>query len=136
MDRHFKPERLELIPNSNSAPRLWRHWYTTFQNFTLATKAEEDDDKLKLLINHVSPEIYELLDNCKTYKGVVEILTNLYIKPINEVFARYELTSRNQHSDESIDEYLEALKVLGNKCNYKAVTAEINRDDIYKRFHY
>ena len=85
---------------------------------------------MKLLINHVSPEIYELLDNCKTYKGAVEILTKLYIKSINEVFARYEHASRNQHSDESIDEYLEALKVLGNKCNYKAHTAEINREII------
>ena len=57
MVRCFKPERLELPPNSNSAPRIW-HWFKTFQNFTLAIKAEEDD-KWKL---SNQPRIsYELL---------------------------------------------------------------------------
>nr|XP_053654845.1 uncharacterized protein LOC128703986 [Cherax quadricarinatus] len=49
--------------------------------------------------------------------------SSLYIKPTNEIFARYRLATRRQQIDESLEEYFQALKILGKDCHFQAVTA-------------
>lgn len=128
MERLLRPEKLSIDPDSKNAKIQWQHWYKTFLNFILSTNANESD-KLKILINLLTPEVFLHINECTEYNDAVSILRNLYCKPINEVFARHKLSSRRQKQDETVDQFMESLKGLGKDCNFKAVTAETNRDD-------
>ncbi|XP_033114041.1 uncharacterized protein LOC117114483 [Anneissia japonica] len=131
MERILRPERLECEPNSATAAKEWTHWIRTFENFlaVLTTPGEGEIDKLSVLTNFVSPIIYEAISECTSYAEALEILKGLYLKPTNEIFARHRLATRKQNAGETLDEYLQALKVLSKDCNFKAVTAEQVRND-------
>ncbi|XP_068235942.1 uncharacterized protein [Palaemon carinicauda] len=46
------------------------------------------------------------------------------MKPNNEIFARHLLATRRQNSDKSLDQFLQALKLLAKDCQFKSVTVE------------
>lgn len=56
------------------------------------------------------------------YKDSIGLLKYQYIKPINQVFARYCLATWFQEVGKLIDEYFGALKILNKDCNFLAVT--------------
>lgn len=128
MDKLLRPERLAIDPESQTATIEWNHWYRTFQNFIL-TYQVSDADRLRILINHVSPAIYEYIIECKTFNDAISVLKSIFLKPVNEVFSRYKLANRKQQAGETITRYLESLKLLSKECGFKAVTAELNRDE-------
>lgn len=128
MERILRPERLNLCPNEESVGLKWGHWINTFQNF-LSSIDTVESDKLKILINFVSPSVYEFISECNTYEDAIEVLKTIYVKPVNEIFARHKLKTRRQEAGEDIDRYLEALKRLSKDCKFKAVTAEVNRNE-------
>ncbi|XP_069957120.1 uncharacterized protein [Cherax quadricarinatus] len=115
MERLLKPERLDCDPSLSTAAQEWKHWFKTFENF-LGALPKEDLDKLSLLINFAISE-------CNTYEDAIKTLKSQYIKPTNEIFAHYLLATRRQQIDESLEEYLQALKILGKDCHFQAVTA-------------
>ena len=122
MDRVLKPERFDSDPGTTSATLEWKHWFRTLENF-LAALPEEGLDKLGILINYVSPRVYETISECTTYEDAVAVLKNQYVKPLSEVFARHRLATRRQQEGETLDDFLRALRVLSRDCNFKAVTA-------------
>src|SRR5436190_6132670 len=128
MDSYLKPERFDISPDSNTASQQWKHWYKTFQNF-ITQKQTTDSEKLKLLVNFVSATIFEHISECGTYNDAVNILKNIYVKPTNEIFARHKLRNRRQEAGETVDKYIEGLKLLSKDCNFRAVTAETYSDE-------
>ena len=48
-----------------------------------------DQDKLCLLVNHVSAPIYDYISERGTINDAIAILKNLFVKPTNEVLARH-----------------------------------------------
>nr|XP_045602721.1 uncharacterized protein LOC123760941 [Procambarus clarkii] len=93
---------------------------------TVAIAVEEDtptEDKLRLLINYVAPRVFDYIADCTTYDAAEKSLTELFVKPKNEVFARYVLATRRQEPGESLNQFLQALKLLAKDCQFKAVTA-------------
>ena len=129
MDRLLKPERFEADHSTTTAKETWLHWKTTFTNFIASVKDLDDNGKLHLLINYVAPSVFRYINTCTSYDAAIELLDSLYVKPVNEVFARHQLFSRSQQAGESLDQYLVALKELGKECEFKAVTAEVNQND-------
>ena len=81
-------------------------------------------DKLKLLINFLSPQIYATVSDCSTYEETLQVLKSLYVKPSNTIFARHLLSTWSQQSVESVKQYVQALRQLSKDCNFKNVTAE------------
>ena len=128
MDKFLKPTRLDTDPNSSTAEKDWLHWIRTFENF-VASLPTEGLNKLKVLTNYVSPQIFEYIEQCDAYEEALAVLRALYIKPTNEVFARHLLATRRQKSGESVDEFLQALKTLAKDCKFKDVTASVYRDE-------
>ncbi|XP_068225048.1 uncharacterized protein [Palaemon carinicauda] len=125
MERFLRPERFEADPDSATAAKEWTHWLRTFNNFYQAVqKTSPSADKLILLTNYVAPRVYDYLADCDTYDKAEKALTSLYVKPRNEVFARHVLATRRQGSGESLDQFLQALKLLAKDCQFKAVSAE------------
>jgi hypothetical protein len=124
MERYMKPERLSLDPNSEDAELNWKHWHKTFTNFLSKLKDVGNDDKLAILINYLSPDIYRHVSEAKGFDAAIETLKKLYVKPKNETFARHLLATRKQGAGENIDQFYRALLILSKDCEFKSVTAE------------
>ena len=95
-------------------------------------RPDENLDKLRILINFVAPEIYELFSDSNNYDEAIAKLKAAYVKTPNETFARHTLSSRKQRPEESLDEYLRVLTVLSKDCNFKPVTASEHRDQFIR----
>ena len=102
------------------------------ENNSSTQKPIEDKDKFKLLVNFISPSVYEYISEAKSYDEAIQILEKLYIKSTNEIFARHILAIRKQQSNETIDQYVQALRILSKDCNFKSVTAEQNKNDFIR----
>ena len=59
-----------------------------------------------MLANHVALKVLGYINECMAYGKAIGVLKELYVKPSNEVFARYTLATLNQQKGESLDEYL------------------------------
>ena len=121
MAKYLKPKVLEISPAIN-ASAAFLHWNKTFDNFLVSAKIE-DGEKLAVLINYVSSEVYESIIDCPTFKDAMGTLKSLYVKKKNEVFARHLLTTSRQEASESLSQYFQRLKLLARDCDFKAVSA-------------
>ncbi|KAG5873296.1 hypothetical protein JTB14_028410 [Gonioctena quinquepunctata] len=61
------------------------------------------------------------------YSTAIGILKAIYVKPTNEIFARHKLATRKQQSEESIDQYNQALQLLSKNCEFAELGAEAHR---------
>ena len=64
--------------------------------------------------------IVRLMNQPKKHKKI-------YVKPANEIFARHLLATRKQQPNETLDEFLESVKILSR--DFKNVDAVIYRDE-------
>ena len=119
----LKPERLDLDPNSPTAAKEWKYWLRTFNNF-IAECGNGAPDKYRTIINLITHNVFDYVEDCVDFDSVVKTLQNLYIKTPNEIFARHLLANRRQQSGESLDEFLQQLCKLSKDCNLNDVTAE------------
>ena len=131
MDTLLKPARLDLDPNSPSAAKEWKHWHKTFTNF-LSECGERAPDKYRTLINYVSHNVYEYIEDCADYESALEVLNQLFIKKPNEIFARHLLATRWQKSGETLVEFIQELRRLSKDCNLKSVSAEQYREELIR----
>ena len=127
MERLLKPAVFDTDHNSADAAKQWKHFFRTFQNFT--TAVNDDTHRLQLLINHISADVFQLIEEAQTYEQAVTTLKKIYVKPPNSVYARHLLATRRQKEGESLDSFLQALKDLSRDCNFEAVTAAQHRDE-------
>lgn len=127
MERGLRPERLEVLPSSPDAARIFKHWLFVFKRYKSTVKGS-DDGYLGLLANSVSPENFEIINECKDYDDAIALLSEAFVRPPNEVVARHKLATRKQCQGESIDEYIRVLHKLSIDCNFKEVDAEKHRD--------
>jgi len=131
MSKALKPSRLDVDPNSSKAAKEWKHWKRTFDNF-ITECGSEAPDKFRSIVNFISADVFDYVEECTTYDQVVDTLTKLYVKTPNAIFARHQLASRKQKSGETLDEYLEELKKLSKDCNFEAVTADVYKSEMIR----
>lgn len=129
METFLQPERFDADLNSATVAKEWSHWLKTFKNFiqtvqlSQSTDKEDTVDSLVFLTSYKATRVYDYIVDCTSYKKAEEVLTGLYVKPKNEIFARHVLATRHQQPGESLNQFLQALKVLVKHCQCKAVTA-------------
>ena len=85
MDRFLKPSEFGADPSSPTASKEWGHWQRKFDNF-LQSIEEHHPDKLSMLINYISPTVYELIADIDSYEEAINILKNHYVKPKEESY--------------------------------------------------
>lgn len=123
---------MDTPPNTPLSSKNFNHWFRSFSSFLrkiIDPNIHTDLDKLDTLINCISFDVYEYIAECNTFDTAVNRLKELYIKPLNEVFARHLLATCGQKEEENIDEYVQRLQLLVKECNFKSVDAVQNRDD-------
>ena len=131
MSKALKPIRLDLDPNSSDAAKQWKHWKRTFDNF-IEECGETAPDRFRSIVNFISAEVFDYVEDCTTYDAVIETLERLFVKTPNKIFARHDLATRKQQPGESLDEFLEELKKLSKHCGFTAVSSETYRSEMIR----
>jgi len=85
-----------------------------------------------LLVNFLSPAVYCYAEDCETYDEALVILKRVREKKKNDVFARHLLAIRKQRTAESLQQFLQALKLLSKECTFQAVSAEQYREELIR----
>ena len=93
MSKALKPSRLDVDPDSPNAAKQWKHSKRTFDNFITECGADAPG-KFRSIINFISADVFDYVEECTTYTEVIETLAKLYVKTPNKIFARHELASR------------------------------------------
>ena len=121
MDKVLRPERFDVIPSAQDAAKHWLHWLMTFENFVAAIPSAPDEEmnKLHVLINYVTSNVYHRFCEAETYEEAIALLKTLYIKTPNKIFACHKLATRKQQIGKTLDHYLQELKLLSKDCNFR-----------------
>ena len=84
MDSVLRPQVLNLEPSSQDATKTWKHWHRTFTNFLEAVEVANENapNKLNTLINYVSADVYDYIEDASTYEEAITILQGLYVSPL------------------------------------------------------
>ena len=135
----MQPRRLNIDPGSHAAAKDWRHRLKTFENYnevlTEALPAAQRDagvNKLRVLTNCVSHQVYDHIDECKTYEAAIQILKSLFVNTPNSIFARHLLATAKQEPGSSLDNFLLTLTQLSKDCNFANVTGEEYRKEMIR----
>ena len=56
-------------------------------------------DKLMVLTNFLSPDIFDLVSECEVHDEAVKVLKKAYVKATNEVYARHLLSVRKKKKE-------------------------------------
>ena len=128
MDHLLRPSTFDVEPSATGATKRWLHWHCTFKNLMSNLTTEQQNCKLQILINYISPTVYEYISECATYDDAIATLTSIYNKPKNIIFARHLLATCKQDGH-TFDQYLQTLKTLAKDCDFKDVTALQYKDD-------
>ena len=75
------------------------------------------------MINFIEKNVYSYITECTTYADALNNLECAYVKPDNEIYARHRLNTSRQNEGESLEDFLQRLKILSNDCNFVDVTA-------------
>ena len=132
MDKHFKPDSIfSTDPNSKNADKEFKHWKMVFERYLskIVVADGQELDKLGLLFNNVSADIFSYISSQDSYSEAIKVLEDMYIRPQNTIFARFCLKDRKQGASESMDEYMRQLQILVKDCNYQAVTAQLYEEE-------
>ena len=124
MEKYLKPKELDIDTDTPEATRIYLFWEKTIENLisTLPSSTTQED-KLLILTQYLTYKTYPIIEEATTYTQALGLLQAQFNKQKNEIYARYLLTTRRQKTEESIDEYLTALKQLAKPCQYKQVSA-------------
>eukprot|EP00794_Sanderia_malayensis_P002734 gene2734-3159_t len=91
---------------------------------------ERAPDEYRALINYVSHNVYEFIEDCADYDSAILALKCVFVMTPNKIFARHLLATRRQKPGETFSEFLQELCRLSKDCNLKSVTAEQYREEL------
>ena len=134
----LKPRQFDVDPNAPGAFKLFKHWLKTLENFLESVaayaKAKEvaGPNKFRVLCAYVSADVYELIEDCMDYDGAVRKLQSFYEDIPYDIFSRHFLTTRRQKPGESLQEFLQALQILSEKCKFRDVSAEEYKQEVVR----
>lgn len=132
----MRPDKLCLDVKVSSDGRNsleYEHWKQTLTSYMGRLGTTEnpltDADKLTILTNHVSHEIFSVFRGTTGYDAVILVLDGLFIKPKNQNFSRFKLFSRKQQEGETFGQFRLALFELSKQCQFGAVSAEVHEQE-------
>lgn len=128
----IKPINLE---ESNLA-KEWKNWFIQFKIFLRASALENDDDSRKtaLLLHHMGPDCLEIfssfnvdIDKIK-YDDLVKKFEDYFVPKANTALERHKFFTRSQRPNESIEDYVTALKNLSLNCEFGSLREDLVKD--------
>ncbi|XP_059822040.1 uncharacterized protein LOC132392217 [Hypanus sabinus] len=124
METVLRSERLDLDPQDPEAALAFEHWLACFQSYLAELRATDPAVMYRILFSRVTPKVYSIIQDLPTYEGALDALKRQYLWPVNTVYARHRLATRQQRPGESSTGFLRALQTLVRACDCKTLTAE------------
>ena len=82
-----------------------------------------------ILINLVSADVFKFFRDTKTFQEAIDTLKAKYFEDHNIIFLRHSLNLCKQCTDESIRDYIAALKSLSLNCQFNAVDVSTHKKE-------
>lgn len=138
---HARPPA-ELVLEGGPATRsdAWRKWKKLFNVFLKASGVSKEPKEVQasLLVNLVGPAGYEIFTTFTYSEGESEDDIGCLLKKYDAHFgtkpnitvSRYKFFTRSQEEGENIDQYVTALRVLSQSCEFGDLHESLIRDKI------
>lgn len=140
MEHARPPAELRLEGGPAARAQAWRKWYQQFSVFLKASAVykEPKDVQACLLVNLIGSDGYDIQSTFKFEKDENREDLDTLVKKFNEHFGtkqnttmcRFKFFTRQQETGESIDEYVTALKILSQQCEFEHLEEGLIRDRI------
>ncbi|KAL7839056.1 hypothetical protein SRHO_G00257140 [Serrasalmus rhombeus] len=116
----------------------FKSWIRVFDNYVLAVGEElSDARKRALLIHCLGAEgqriFYTLTVADDKYATALTAIQDFFVPKVNVVAERYRFRQRSQHTGESTDQYIAALRELAATCEFGAMEEEMIRDQLVEK---
>ena len=106
----------------------WKRFKRNWDNSSIVARLDQFEEGFKTamflsVVGEDGLEIYDGMDfspetDCKMLKKVVKKFEEFCIGETNETYERFILNRRNQEQNESVDQYVTALRKLPQTCNF------------------
>lgn len=140
MEHARPPTELILEGGPTCRADAWRKWQKQFMIFMKASGVHKEpaDVQASLLINLIGSEGYDIYTTFKFIKDedrddiskiIVKFNEHFKTKP-NTTMARFKFFTRNQEKGENIGEYVTALRLLSQYCEFEHLEDGLIKDRI------
>ncbi|XP_037565992.1 uncharacterized protein LOC119445783 [Dermacentor silvarum] len=114
------------LPEFSGSSGSWRSWYGRLQFFFEANDITDASKKRAHLLTLCGEQTYDMVctivqpkqPNQVSYDDIVEMLKAHFDPQPSEVFCRARFQRRDQRHDETVSDYVTALKRLAAECNF------------------
>ena len=123
------------IAEYKSSEEEWENYQKRLEIWMTVNKIE-DKDKVNVLLAIVGAETFQLAVNLcspdepskKSYADLTKLIKEHYVPPSTALGDRYKFNARNQGKNESISDYVVAIKKLAATCEFGSHLHERLRD--------
>ena len=119
------------------SPKEWKLWKQQWLNYALLANLTSytGEYQVALLLHTMGPKYLEIFSSFENQtndiKAVIKQFEAYAIGETNESYERYIFNQRKQREGEKFEDFLSALRVLAQTCNFcKCLTDSIMRDRI------
>ena len=114
----------------------WTSYAERLKHYFIANGVTDDDKKRAILISASGPATYKLLRSLvgvtrmgtDSYDALVKTLKDHYDPPPSFMLERYKFNCRDRAPEESITQYIAALRALAEHCEFGDALEEYLRD--------
>jgi len=96
MDKYLRRQVFSVKVYSSESSKICLHWMRTLQIYLRRIEDVTDEVKLDVLVSLLDTSVYMYIADCPTFEAAIALLDGVYMKPINEVFARHEVSTCRQ----------------------------------------
>ncbi|KAL1277069.1 hypothetical protein QQF64_023742 [Cirrhinus molitorella] len=135
------PAPTPFLPCSGEPAIPFVTWRKIFENYLLAINATgsswPDARKRAVLLHSLGTEgqrlFYTLPDTGTTFEHAMTAIEHHFPPKVNVVVARHRFRQHSQRADETIPQFMSALRELATSCAYADMESEMLRDQLVKR---
>lgn len=135
------PTPASFLPCSGEPAIPFATWRKMFENYLLAINATGDSwpdaRKRAILLHSLGTEgqrlFYTFPNTGTTFAEAMSALEDHFVPKVNVVVARHRFRQRSQRADETISQFLSALRDLSSSCAYGDMESEMLRDQLVER---
>ena len=122
----------------NPKEEEWTQYIERLQHFFTANGHTEAAKKKSILLTAIGPTAYKILSSLtspakpgdKTYNELVEIMKTHYSPVPSEIVKRFRFHTRSRLKDESVADFVAALRAIAVHCNFGDSLDTMLRDRI------
>ena len=126
------PDIIKLYHGSTASD--WRIWVSAWQNYTLATKLDKEDEErhvatLLAVIGKEANKVFSTFTcaspgDAKKIAAVLNKFEEYCIPRENTIYERFLFFTQDQRDSETVDQYLMELCQITANCNFESITPD------------